>query len=196
MNGLPAKWIEEIFKRFHGRFGNRFLAEYSTGRTGKDGQDEGVENAKRVWAEELSGFTPDEIKRGLSAQYAFMPDCDKFKLACRPTIDYEQAFVEAVEQMHQRKAGKDKWSNPAIYWAAAEIGNDLNNHPYQSIRARWKASFDKAREKIADGRLPNSVPERLVALPSPGKVTVSKEEAARRFAEVRSILDKKIINKN
>ncbi|MBX9636726.1 MAG: hypothetical protein K2Q45_04160 [Nitrosomonas sp.] len=194
MEALPSNWVKEIFKRFHGRFGNRFLAEYSSGKLDSNGQDEGIENAKYVWGEELAGFTAEEIKRGLSAQYSFLPDCDKFKLACRPTIDYEQAFVEAVMQMHIRKAGKDKWSNPAIYWAAAEIGNDLNNHPYQSIRARWKSAFDKAREKIADGRLPDTVPERLVALPVPGKVTVSKEEAAVRFAEARAILERKIIN--
>lgn len=196
MNPLPSNWVDEIFKRFHGRFGNRFFVEYSIGKLNEDKQDEGVVNAKRVWGDELAGFTPEEIKRGLSAQYSFMPDCDKFKLACRPTIDYEQAFVEAIEQMHQRKTSKDKWSNPAIYWAAAEIGNDLNNHPYQSIKARWKSAFDKAREKIADGRLPNSVPERLVAIPAPGKVTVSKEEAEKRFAEVRKILNKKIVNGN
>ncbi len=194
MEPLPSKWVKEIFKRFHGRFGNRFLAEYSSGKLDNNGQDEGIENAKSVWAEELAGFTSEEIKRGLSVQYPFMPDCDKFKLACRPTIDYEQAFVEAVEQMHRRKTGNDKWTNPAIYWAAADIGSDLNNHPYQSIRARWKSSFDKAREKIADGRLPNMVPERLVAIPAPGKVTVSKEEAAKRFEEVRKILNKKIVN--
>ncbi|AEJ01237.1 hypothetical protein Nit79A3_1405 [Nitrosomonas sp. Is79A3] len=196
MEPLPSNWVDQIFKRFHGRFGNRFLAEYCTGIICADGQDMGISNAKNVWGEELAGFTPEEIKRGLSAQYPFMPDCDKFKLACRPTIDYEQAFVEAVEQMHRRKTGNDEWSNPAIYWAAADIGNDLNNHPYQSIRARWKSAFDKAREKISDGRLPSTVPERLVALPAPGKVTVSREESARRFAEAHAILDKKIINKS
>jgi len=194
MNALPVKWIEEIFKRFHGRFGNRFLAEYQTGVIDSDGQDQGIVNAKNVWADELAGFTPEEIKRGLSAQYPFIPDCDKFKLACRPTIDCEQAFTEAVEQMHKRKSGKDKWSNPAIYWAAAELGNDLNNHPYQSIKGRWKSALDKAKEKIADGRLPNSVPERLIAIPAPGKSTVSKEEAAKRFAHVHEILSKKVIN--
>ncbi|MBL0011307.1 MAG: hypothetical protein IPP22_10560 [Nitrosomonas sp.] len=120
MNPLPSNWVDEIFKRFHGRFGNRFFAEYSTGKLNRDGEDVGVVNARNVWAEELAGFTPEEIKRGMSVQYPFMPDCDKFKLACRPTIDYEQAHIEAVEQMQQRKTGKDEWSNPAIYWAAAD----------------------------------------------------------------------------
>lgn len=194
MNALPGKWIEEIFKRFHGRFGNRFLAEYSTGRNDRNGNDEGIENAKHVWSEELAGFTPEEIKRGLSAQYSYMPDCDKFKIACRPTIDLEQAFCEAVEQMHKRKDGKDEWSSAAIYWAAVELGNDLNNFPYQSIKGRWKAAFDKVKEKIASGGLPNEVPQRLVSIPAPGKTTISKEEAQKRFEEVRKVLERKIVN--
>ena len=194
MELLPRKWVDEIFKRFRGRFGNRFFAEFSTGRLTAEKQDEGIMNAKQVWAEELAGFAPEEIKRGLSAQYDYLPDCDKFKLACRPTIDYEQAFCEAVQQMQKRKENKDKWTNPAIYWAAVELGNDLNNYPCQSIKARWRSAFDKAKEKIVKGDLPNSVPQRLVAIPAPGKSTVSKEEAEKRFAEVKAILSKKIIN--
>ena len=118
----------------------------------------------------------------------------KFKLACRPAIDLEQAFCEAVHQIHKRKDNKDKWSSAVIYWAAVELGNDLNNYPYQSIKARWKSAFDKAKEKIFNGDLPNSVPKRLVAIPGTGKSTLSKEEAEKRFAEVKAILSKKIIN--
>jgi len=196
MQPLPSNWVDKIFKRFHGRFGKRFFSEFSTGRFTAEMQDEGIMNAKQVWAEELAGFTPEEIKRGLSAQYEYLPDCDKFKLACRPTIDLEQAFCEAVQQMQKRKDNKDSWTNPVIYWSAVDLGNDLNNYPYQSIKARWKSAFDKAKEKISKGDLPNSVPQRLVAIPAPGKSTVSKEEAEKRFAEVRAILGKKIMNGN
>ncbi|MBY0475438.1 MAG: hypothetical protein K2Q13_10330 [Nitrosomonas sp.] len=194
MNPLPKNWVEEIFKRFHGRFGNRFLAEYSTGKIGKNTLDEGIENAKKVWGEELAGFTPEEIKRGLSAQYDYLPDCDKFKVACRPTIDLERAFYEAVDQMHRRKEAKDKWSSAIIYWAAATLGNDLKNFPYASIKVRWKAAIDKARQKIIEGSLPNEVPPKLVAIPAPGKTTISREEAAIRMEEVYAVLNKKIIN--
>lgn len=194
MEALPSNWVKEIFKRFHGRFGNRFLAEYSSGKLDRRGQDEGVENAKHVWGEELAGFTAEEIKRGLSAQYSFLPDCDKFKLACRPSADDEQSFYVAVEQIRLRKDAKDKWPNAVIYWAAVELGNDLNNYPYQSIKGRWKQALNKAKEGIDSGKLPNEVPVKLVAIPSPGKTTVSKEEAERRFAEVRAVLGKKIVN--
>lgn len=194
MEALPSNWVKEIFKRFHGRFGNRFLSEYSSGKLDKNGQDEGIENAKHVWGEELSGFTAEEIKRGLSAQYSFLPDCDKFKLACRPSVDDEQSFYVSVEQMRLRKDAKDKWPNAVIYWAAVELGNDLNNYPYQSIKGRWKQALSKAKEGIESGKLPNEVPVKLVAIPSPGKTTASKEEAERRFAEVRAVLSKKIVN--
>jgi hypothetical protein len=190
---LPDKWVDEIFKRLHGRFGNRFISDYSAGIVGSDGEDKGISNAKKIWAEELSGFTPEEIKRGLTTVYQFPPSCDSFKLACRPSVDYEQAFVEAVEQMQLRNQGKDQWTSAAVYWAAVELGNDLSNYPYQSIKGRWKSAFDKAKEKIWKGSLPNTVPVRLTALPSPGQSTVSKEEAQKRFAEVYKILGKKVV---
>lgn len=194
MEALPSNWVKEIFKRFHGRFGNRFLAEYSSGKLDSNGQDEGIENAKHVWGEELAGFTAEEIKRGLSVQYPFPPDCDKFKLVCRPNADDEQSFYVALEQSRLRKEAKDKWPNAVIYWASVELGNDLNNYPYQSIKARWKQALGKAKEGIDSGKLPNEVPVKLVAIHSPGKTTVSKEEARKRFAEVHEILNRKLVN--
>lgn len=196
MEALPSSWVKEIFKRFYGRFGNRFLAEYSSGKLDNNGQDEGIENAKHVWGEELAGFTAEEIKRGLSAQYSFLPDCDKFKLACRPSVDDEQSFYVSVEQMRLRKDAKDKWPNAVIYWAAVELRNDLNNYPYQSIKGRWKHALIKAKERVESGELPNEIPVKLIAIPSPGKTTVSKEESERRFTEVRAILSKKIVNQH
>ena len=196
MEALPSNWVKEIFKRFHGRFGNRFLSEYSSGKLDSSGQDEGIENAKHVWGEELAGFTSEEIKRGLSAQYSYLPDCDKFKLACRPSVDDEQSFYIAVEQMRMRREAQDKWPDAVIYWSAVELGNDLNNYPYQSIKARWKQALNKAKERIDSGELPNEIPVKLIAIPSPGKTTVSKEEALKRFAEVHKILGRKIVNNN
>lgn len=47
--------------------------------------------------------------------------------------------------------------------------------------------------KMPDGSVFGVLVE-MVAIPSPGKTTVSKEEAERRFAEVRAVLGKKIVN--
>ena len=77
----------------------------------------------------------------------------------------------------------------------------LKNGVLGFLLARWWVSeschwfgitsiAEVAREKIADGKLPNTVPERLVAIPVPGKITISREETAKWFAEVHKILDK------
>lgn len=186
MSPLQNSWIDEIFKRFHGRFGNRFLANYVTGQTDSNGQDKGVENAKTTWGIELAGYTGDEIKKGLEHTYSYMPDCDAFKLICRPFADYEAAYHEAVTQLRLRVSGNDKWSCAAVYWAYVSIGSDLGCFPYSSLKARWKPALDKSRELIASGKLPNEVPERKVELPSPGKTTTSKEDGKRRISEIVS----------
>lgn len=192
---LPESWINKIFDRFHGRFGNAFAAKWQTGRINANGIDEGILNAKKVWAEDLAGYTPEEITRGLQTRYDFPPDVDKFMKACRPMLDYEHAFDDAVEQMALRKTGRDRWSNPALYWAAVNLGCDLTNHPYQSIKGRWKAALDKAIDGVRCGDLSPEIPPRVRALPAPGKTTVSIEEAKKRFAEIREILSRKVINK-
>lgn len=160
-----------------------------------NGVDEGILNAKKVWAEDLAGYTPEEITRGLQTRYEYPPDCDAFMKACRPSLDYERAFAEAVEQMVLRTTGKDRWSNPALYWAAARLGGDLTNHPFQAIKGRWKAALDRAIEDVRAGNLPSEIPQRLIALPVPGKTTVSIEEVKKRFADIHEILSRKVVNK-
>ena len=193
-NPLSVLLIEEIFKRLQGRFGNKFLSNYVIGSLNDRGLDVGVENAKEVWAIQLSGYKPEEIKRGLDHTYTYTPDCDSFSLACRPPLDYESAYNEAVQQMQRRSENKDVWSNPKIFHAARMIGNDLNNYPYQSIKWRWKTALDKASEMVESGELSDEIPDRKVELPSPGKSTISKEEAKKRMAEVYEILNKKVVN--
>lgn len=83
-SSMPMEWIDRIFVRMHGRFGNQFFDKFRLGQLGQSGEDLGIENAKSVWADELAGFTVDEIKRGLSARFSFPPSCDEFRLACRP----------------------------------------------------------------------------------------------------------------
>lgn len=158
-----------------------------------------VDLLKQCWGEELDeqGITFEEVKHGLKrciTMYDWPPSFPEFIKACRPSMDYERAFLEAVEQMRLRDSGKDHWSNPAIYWAATKLGSDLRNHPYQSIKVRWKEAIDKAIEEVSSGALTSSIPSRLTALPAPGKSTLPREEATKRFAEMHEILNKKIVN--
>ena len=44
-NNLPAEWIERIFMRLHGRFGNTFLEKFRIGKLNDSGEDIGIANA-------------------------------------------------------------------------------------------------------------------------------------------------------
>lgn len=84
---LPPDWIEKIFMRLHGRFGNPFLAKYRIGQVDQEsGEDVGVMNAKLVWAEELAHLTPERISKALVAKYESMngPSADDFVRAATP----------------------------------------------------------------------------------------------------------------
>lgn len=86
-NKLQPEWVERIFMRLHGRFGNPFLAKYRVGQVDQaTGEDIGVMNAKRVWAEELAHLSPERITKALVAKYESMngPSADDFVRAATP----------------------------------------------------------------------------------------------------------------
>lgn len=146
------------------------------------GQDPNV--VKEVWAEELAGFNRDELARGFEAakKSKFPPTLPEFMSLCRPPLDYEAAYYEAVTQMRLRydgdrnqSYGADKWSHPAIYWAAASIGGDIQVQPYQYMKSRWKSALDEAMHNK------NPVPAYVPALPAPGKQITPKADAHKRI---------------
>ncbi len=118
------------------------------------------------WAEELEErkVTFDEAKLGLGQCIKLYkdwpPTFPQFLEACRPSLDYEAAFHEAIEQMHLRGEGRDEWSNPAIYHAAVRIGMDMNN-PYAYLKTRWKTELDKAIYDVSAGNLPSVIEKRV-----------------------------------
>lgn len=82
---LPPEWIEKIFMRLHGRFGNAFLAKFRVGQVDQaTGEDVGILNAKQVWAEELAHLSPERITRALQAKYDYAPSSDEFVKAATP----------------------------------------------------------------------------------------------------------------
>lgn len=81
---LPTEWVERIFMRLHGRFGNAFFDKFRVGQLNDDGEDIGILNAKQVWAEDLAHLSPERLKKGLAASFEYAPSCDDFKAACSP----------------------------------------------------------------------------------------------------------------
>lgn len=178
-------WIERLFERLSAYYGARFADMWR-------GCD--LEGVKQVWAMELGECTRDEIARGVSACRTrdWPPTLPEFLKLCRPAIDYERAFVEAVEQMRRRDHEGDAWSTPAVFWAAAKLGGDLLAYPYAVMKGRWQFALDEAIAGIRSGALSAEIPPRREALPPPGQTTVPREVARQRIAELRDSLARRM----
>lgn len=149
--------------------------------------DESLQSWKESWAEEFAEekITFSEIKRGLDYckhNLEWPPSFPQFFKACRPSLDYEAAFIEANQQMHLRNDGNDEWSNPAIFHAAASMGADMST-PYANVKSRWKAALDKAIQDVQSGRLDSIVPKRPQLLGAPKRQGKEYSEVAKRELE-------------
>jgi len=100
---------------------------------------------------------------------------------CRPALDPEAAYHEAVREMARRDEGADQWSHAAIFWAAVEVGgHDLMASTWQTMRSRWRRALEA---QLARRDLP-PVPPRAPALPAPPRAAASPE-VLRLLGELR-----------
>lgn len=106
---LKREWIDAIFSRLHGIYGSAFTGKYSTGAN-RDGIDDGLENAKAVWAEELAGFKgqPDAIACALkNTDPKFAPSSREFLALCRmsppPVVTALPHKLSEDERAHNRE---------------------------------------------------------------------------------------------
>lgn len=181
-SALPEAWIDRLFGRFSAMYGSKF-ADLWRGCN--------LADVKALWADELGAMSRDELATGAAACKTrdWPPTLPEFLKLCRPPIDFESAYLEAVEQMRRRETGDDKWSQPAIYWAAVTIGSwDLRNATWGAIKHRWSRVF---QEEVEKGRWP-AIPEKSAALPAPGETSIDREEAMRRIEAVKQILSGKV----
>lgn len=168
-SALPESWMDRLFERMEDRYGDLWASRYGAfPRT----------RVMRTWAEDLADLSRDELARGVEAcrSAKFPPNLPEFRALCRPPVDFEAAFVEASDQMIRRETGSDRWSSPAIFWAAVTIGSfDIRNSAWAVIEKRWRkvlqAELDKGEWQ--------PIPERVIALPAP-PVTRETREAAEK----------------
>lgn len=182
-HALPAKWIAHLMMKMQAMYGAKFTQQWQ-------GIDPGI--LQNEWAEQLAGFTGDELAAGLAAcrERPFPPTLPEFMVLCRPPIRPEVAFHEAVHCLRQRQKGeRGDWTHPAIYHAAISIGqHDIMNCSYVQLRTRW----DKAlSDQLAKGEW-TPVPEASIALPEPRKTQMSDEEAKKAMQRLGAggVLDK------
>jgi hypothetical protein len=176
-----SEWIDRLFARLGAMYGSKFRAMW-------EGQD--IAGVKSIWMEDLAEFSPAEITAGVNAckTREWPPTLPEFIRLCRPSIDYERAFYDAIEQMRRRDNGADLWPSPAIYWAAVSIGRDLSSRPYVEMRARWAKAVDDAVAAVKAGTKPNTVPARLTALPAPGDTTPDRETVRANLERLKAMV--------
>jgi len=180
LDGLAP--IDHLFNRIDGLYPQRWRGNFKN--------DQSVTNWREAWVEGLveEQINPNEVKRGLEhcrKYLAWPPSFAEFLSACRPPIDPEAAYHEAIEQFRRRKDGTDNWSHPAIFWTAIEIGEfDLKISNWQSIQSRWTSKLKSTLEKRD---LPE-IPPRRKALPEPGCTTPDRERVARHIDALKAKL--------
>ena len=178
-SALPEPWIERLFARFEAMYGARFADAW---------KGCSIAHVKAVWAEDLGGVSRDELAAGIAGCRSrdWPPTLPEFMKLCRPPIDHQAALLEAIEQMARRESGRDRWSHPAIYWAAAKIGAyDRGRKTLRDLDAEWRKAFG---DQMALGQWPE-IPERLPALPAPGQThsrEVGKETIQAMLARLKS----------
>ena len=143
-NDLPIEWIERIFMRLHGRFGNQFYEKFRLGETDASGKDFGIENAKQTWSSELAGISADRIAIAIKYVYQYPPSCDEFKKVCvsavirrdsdflrlpEPKVD-EEIKQDGLEKMNEIIKNNPR-TNSHIAWIYRILENP-KNYPHKS----------------------------------------------------------------
>jgi hypothetical protein len=131
-----------------------------------------------AWSEELAGYTPEELKRGLAAckNRNFPVSFPEFVNLCRPVLTPEEALAEAVAQSQMRPLGRDKWSHPAIFWTYYALSWEFKHLPTRDLEKRWAPEFKRIMSQGKWEPIPEIKTELVSYTPEP---------------EVRSTLGKK-----
>lgn len=170
---LPAAWVAKLIQKMKVMYGTKFTQQWA-------GIDPLV--LQEEWAEMLAGYTGEELSRGLDAcrTRTFPPTLPEFMTLCRPPVQADAAFHEAVHDLAARRNGQHgEWSHPAIYHAACKVGSyDMLNNTYSALKGRWEKAL---ADCLLDRNL-EPVPPPAAALPAPEPM--SKEEAKRVMRDI------------
>jgi hypothetical protein len=139
---LPQKVVAKLFASLGGQLGAKIADLYAGVKS---------EIVQSEWARGLAGFTRAEIVRGMaeSRTRRFAPTLGEFAQMCRPAIDPECAWLEAVDGLAARDNGQTgDWSHPAVYRAAMACSFDIRNRSFQTVRRTWEW---RLRKEFAQG---------------------------------------------
>lgn len=137
---LPLNWVEAIHRKFVTYWGEAFLNKWNAIP---------MDELLVAWSEELAGYTPEELKRGLAAckEKTFPVSFPEFLMLCRPVLTPERALAEALTQSQLRPGGKDKWSHPAVFWTFYNLSWEFKNLTTKELEKRWVPEFQQVMAK-------------------------------------------------
>jgi hypothetical protein len=165
---LPEHWIESLFSKMAYTYGVKFADQWR----GIDGR-----GVKLHWAEALTVLSREELSAGVHklSTRDWPPTLPEFLKLCRPALDPQAAYYEALEQGMRRQRGEpEAWSLPAIFWAWSAIGaHDFNQLGYAMLKPRWERALAAELAKSD----PEPIPARAIALPAPGQTRTAEAEA-------------------
>lgn len=107
---MPVDVVNNIFKVFHGFYGNLFLSKFSTGEVDPQGGDAGIVSARQIWGHGLRDFDAGTVKAALAQcmdrHPEFPPSLPQFVALCaanKPREVYRPA-VPALEMSQGLKS--------------------------------------------------------------------------------------------
>lgn len=133
---LPARWGQRLIDRMKLEYGQKFANQWP-----------GIAEDKLCahWASELAGFSAEDLRRGIDAMKAsaWPPTLPEFRALCKPALDPQKAYDEAVAGLQQRLRGEvGTWSHPAIFWASSKLAFDIRHQTYQALKSRWEHALN------------------------------------------------------
>ncbi len=103
---------------------------------------------ENIWANALliNKVTEAQVTKALNKLPKLPPSMIDFIDLClgKDGAWHETAFFEAINQLAKRRSSCDKWSHPAIYWAAMDVGEHaiMTCASWPAMKARWTAALD------------------------------------------------------
>jgi hypothetical protein len=149
--------IRRVFMVLHGFYGNLFLSKFSTG-SAEGGEDQGIANARRVWAHSLRDFDGETVKLALrrcqQAHPEYPPSLPQFVAlcgACKPREVYRPPVqAPALEMSEELRAAKIAKERERL----AEIAKRIKDNPDSGLtllkQAIARAVADAGGDEVAE----------------------------------------------
>jgi hypothetical protein len=129
--------IKRVFMVLHGFYGNLFLTKFATGLV-EDGEDQGIANARRVWAHSLREYDAETIKTAMSR-------CRERHPEFPPSLPQ---FSQMCEACKPRKVYRPEPLPPAL-----EMSQELR----EQRRAEARAKATEAAQRVIDEMAPTGL---------------------------------------